>query len=172
MDKGYVQVYTGDGKGKSTAMLGLAMRAYGAGFSVYIGQFVKSMEYHEVGVIRELMPRITIEQYGFGCTIERGVTEEDILAAKSGLEKAREMVFSGKYDIVVLDEINIALYLKLLDVSDVLELIKTKPSGVELVLTGRYAPKEVIAVADLVSEMVEVKHYYRDGVTSRVGIER
>jgi len=172
MQKGYVQVYTGNGKGKTTAMLGQAMRASGAGLKVYIGQFVKSMEYHEVNVIRDLLPNITIELYGHGCTIARDVNEEDILAAKVGIRRIKEVISSGEYDVVMLDEVNIAVYLKLLEVSDVLGVIKTKLENVELVLTGRYAAAEIIEAADLVTEMVEVKHYYSKGVEPRNGVER
>ncbi|MCL2873513.1 MAG: cob(I)yrinic acid a,c-diamide adenosyltransferase [Defluviitaleaceae bacterium] len=172
MEKGCVQVYTGDGKGKTTAMLGLAVRASGANLRVYIGQFVKSMEYHEVEVIRNFLPNVSIELYGLGCAIERKLTEEDVQAAKKGLKKAREAIFSGKYDIVMLDEINIAIYLKLLDTSSVLELMKTKPTNVELILTGRFAPDEIVSAADLVTEMAEIKHYYANGVLARDGIER
>jgi len=172
MDRGYVQVYTGNGKGKTTAMIGLAIRASGANLRVYIGQFIKSIEYHEVAVIKKHLPNITVELYGLGRTLERKPAEEDVQAAKIGLEKVRDAIFSGKYDVVVMDEVNIALYLKLLDVSNVLELIHTKPSNVELVLTGRFAPPEIIDVADLVTEMTEVKHYYENGISARDGIER
>jgi len=172
MEKGYVHVYTGNGKGKTTAMLGLAMRAHGANLQVYIGQFVKSREYHEVETIEKCLPGITIEQYGPGFICQREVNEKDAIVIENGFKKAKEAVFSGLYDIVMLDEINIALYYKLLSVSSVLELIKTKPEHVELVLTGRYAPAEIVEAADLVSEMTEVKHYYKDGVLARDGIER
>jgi len=172
MERGYVQVYTGNGKGKTTAMLGLAMRAGGANLRVYIGQFVKSMEYHEVAVIRKSLPNIAIEIYGLGCTLDREPTEEDAQAAKSGLEKASAAVFSGNYDVVMLDEISIAVYMKMLDVSSILELMHTKPPNVELVLTGRFATAEIIEAADLVTEMTEVKHYYANGVPARDGIER
>jgi len=172
MEKGYVHVYTGNGKGKTTAMLGLALRAYGAELRVYIGQFVKSMKYHEVTAINKFLPGIVIEQYGCGCILGRETSEEDKSAAKKGLEKAREAIFSGKYDVVMLDEINVAVHLKLLNVSSVLELIRAKPANIELIITGRYAATEIIEAADLVSEMTEVKHYYTNGVFARGGIER
>jgi len=172
MQKGYVQVYTGNGKGKTTAMLGQAMRASGAGLRVYIGQFVKSMEYHEVSVIRNHLPNITIELFGRGCTIAREVNEEDVLAAKEGVRKIKEVATSGKYDVVMLDEVNIAVYLKLLEVSEVLDVINAKPENVELVLTGRYAAGEIVDAADIVTEMAEIKHYYIKGVEPRDGIER
>ena len=172
MEKGYVHVYTGNGKGKTTAMLGLALRAYGAGLRVYIGQFVKSMEYHEVTAINKFLPGIAIEQYGCGCILEREASEEDKAAAEKGIKKASAAIFSGKYDVVMLDEINVAAHLKLISVSSVLELVRAKPANIELIITGRYAAAEIIEAADLVSEMTEVKHYYTNGVFARDGIER
>ena len=173
MTKGYIQIYTGDGKGKTTAALGLAMRAAGAGLSVYIGQFVKEMEYSEVGLIRERIPEITVELFGTpeGCMIGREPNEEDIAAAKAGLLRARDLLESGKYDIVILDEITIPVGMGILEEKDVLELMDARPEGTELILTGRGATAEMIARADLVSEMREVRHYYQDGVLSRRGIE-
>ena len=172
MDKGYVQVYTGDGKGKTTAMLGLALRALGAGLKVYIGQFVKSMEYNEITAIRNYLPGIRTELYGTGCFIGREPSETDIDAARNGFQKATEAVHGGEYDIVMLDEINIATHYGLIAVPDVVELIRNKPDSLELILTGRYAAAEVMDAADLVSEMKEVRHYYRKGVIAREGIEK
>ena len=172
LEKGYVQVYTGNGKGKTTAMMGLTLRATGAGFHVYIGQFLKNMEYSEVKAIKTHLPNVEIEQYGEGCALGRNVTTEDTKAAAKGIEKATQAMLSGKYNIVVLDEINVAVHLGLVNVESVLELISKKPHNVELVLTGRYAAPEVIAAADLVSEMRDIKHYYNAGVMARDGIER
>lgn len=173
MTKGYVQIYTGDGKGKTTAALGLAMRAAGAGLRVYIGQFIKDMEYGEIGIIRERLPEITAELYGneAGCIIDRAPSEEDVRCAQQGLARAKAVLSGGEYDLVILDELTIPLSMGLLDLSEILEMIRQKPENVELVITGRSAPAELIDMADLVTEMKEVKHYYREGVLSRRGIE-
>lgn len=167
---GYVHVYTGNGKGKTTAALGLALRAICAGKKIYIGQFIKGMHYSELDAVKYL-PNLVIEQYGRGCFIRGKPTEEDIKLARNGLKRAREVLNNQTFDIVILDEINVAIFYKLLDVAEVLELITNRPRGVELILTGRYAPKEIVEMADLVTEMVEVKHYYRQGVPARKGIE-
>ena len=172
LEKGYVHVYTGTGKGKTTAMLGLTLRAVGAGLRVYIGQFVKSMAYCEVKAIEEYLPNVISERYGPGCLLGRKPTPEDAEITKQGFKKAINAISSGDYDIVMLDEINVAIYLGLLDVESVLEVIRQKPENVELVLTGRFAPPEIINSADLVSEISEVKHYYTTGVLSREGIDR
>lgn len=170
MERGYVQVYTGDGKGKTTAMLGLALRAYGAGLRIYIGQFIKDGDYSEVKAIREYLPGVKLEQYGGGF-IFGGPSRADEDLAAEGFKKAKTAVFSGLYDMVMLDEINVAVHLGLIDVADVVELIKNKPQNVELILTGRDATKEVIDLADLVSEITEVKHYFTKGIMARDGIE-
>jgi len=170
--KGYVQVYTGNGKGKTTAAIGLAIRAAGANLKVIIGQFVKGMHYSELDSLKRFEDLITIKQFGRDCFIYHDPTEEDIKVARDGFAEAREIVMSAKYDLVILDEINIALYYALFPVEDVLDLIKKKPSNVELVLTGRYAPKQIIDAADLVTEMKEIKHYYQEGVVAREGIEK
>ncbi len=169
---GYVQVYTGDGKGKTTAALGLALRAAGHGLRVYIGQFMKGQPYGELNALAG-HPRIRIEQYGEPQCIHRDeVTRHHIALAEQGLRCARAAMLSGEYDIVVLDEINVAIWFGLLDSDDVLSLIEQKPARVELVLTGRKAPREIIERADLVTEMREVRHYYARGVMARDGIER
>ena len=172
LKKGYVQVYTGDGKGKTTAALGLALRAVGNDFKVFIAQFVKGLEYCEIKALKRLNDSITVKQYGRGCFIQNNPTKEDIAAARNGLCEITEVISSGKYDLVILDEINIALHFKILTLQDVLDLIEIKPDNVELVLTGRRAEKEIIDKADLVTEMREVKHYFTKGVMARKGIER
>lgn len=172
LKKGYVQVYTGDGKGKTTAALGLALRAVGNDFKVFIAQFVKGLEYCEIKALKRLSDSITVKQYGRGCFIQNNPTKEDIAAARNGLCEITEVISSGKYDLVILDEINIALHFKILTLQDVLDLIEIKPGNVELVLTGRRAEKEIIDKADLVTEMREVKHYFTKGVMARKGIER
>lgn len=167
---GKVQVYTGNGKGKTTAALGLALRASGAGLKVFIGQFVKGMHYHELDTLEHLS-NISLKQYGLDCFIVNEPTQSDIDAARKGFAEMSRIVMEGKYDLVIFDEINIALYYKLLGVDELIKLIRERPAHVELVLTGRYAPGELLDLADLVTEMREVKHYYPDGVEARKGIE-
>jgi cob(I)alamin adenosyltransferase len=170
--RGYVQVYTGTGKGKTTAALGLAMRAAGAGLRVFIAQFVKGMKYSELKAIERFSDLITIKQYGRDCFIYQVPKDEDIQAAREGLKEVKEVVFSGLYPLVILDEANIATYYNLFSVEEVLELIDKKPENVELVITGRNAHPRLMERADLVTEMREVKHYYTKGVQARTGIER
>ncbi|WP_142414686.1 cob(I)yrinic acid a,c-diamide adenosyltransferase [Hathewaya massiliensis] len=170
MGKSYVHVYTGDGKGKTTAAFGLALRAALAGKPVYIGQFIKGMKYSEVG-IEDILENITIEQFGQGCFINREPTNKDVEMGKEALLKCEEILKGGKYEVVILDEINIALYFKLFTVEEVLNILKKRDPGVEVILTGRYAPNKLIEFADLVTEMKEIKHYYTKGVLSREGID-
>ena len=169
--KGYIHVYTGNGKGKTTAAFGMAMRAIGASKKVYIAQFVKGKMYSEILTARQYLPSITIKQYGLGCFIEKTPTEEDINAAKEGLKEVSQIIQSGKYQVLILDEIFIALFFKLISVEELILLLKTKAEDLELILTGRYAPKEIIELADLVTEMKEIKHYYTQGIEAREGIE-
>ncbi len=170
--KGYVQVYTGNGKGKTTAAIGLAVRAAGANLKVYIGQFVKGMHYSELNSLKRFDDLITIKQYGRDCFIFNSPSEEDIKRAREGLKEVEDIIMSGKYNVVILDEINIALYYNLFPLEDVIRIIKNKPEHVELILTGRCAPQEIIDLADLVTEMREIKHYYQKGVVAREGIEK
>ncbi|MFC2157540.1 cob(I)yrinic acid a,c-diamide adenosyltransferase [Acidobacteriota bacterium] len=172
--RGYIQVYTGNGKGKTTAALGQALRAAGRGLNTYIGQFLKGQEYGELEAARKLSPHITIEQFGRKGFIHvtKDPDELDIKMAREGLEKCRSALRSQKYDLVILDEINVALYFKVLTEGDVLGLLDQKPDSVELILTGRHAPDFLIQRADLVTEMKEVKHYYAQGIKARDGIER
>ncbi len=173
LKKGYVQIYTGNGKGKTTAALGLAFRAAGNEFNVFIGQFMKGQDYGELKAAKRLAPYITMNQFGKATFVHVDkATEDDIRLAKEGLAHSREALLSGKYDIVILDEINVAIFFKLLTTEDVLKLVEEKPENVELILTGRYAPKELIEKADLVTEMKEIKHYYTQGVLARKGIEK
>ena len=171
--KGYIQVYTGNGKGKTTAALGMAFRAMGCGLKTYIGQFMKGQSCSELNAATMVSGYITIEQYGkMGFTRDREHPDaEDKRNAEAGLIKAKEAMLSGEYDIIVLDEINTAHFFHLVTLEEILEFVKTKPQGVELVFTGRYAPQGLIDAADLVTEMVEVKHYYHKGMSSRKGIE-
>ena len=170
--KGYTQVYTGSGKGKTTAAFGLALRAAGAGLKVYIAQFVKGMKYSELDSIEKLSDFIEIKQYGRDCFIFRDPEAEDLRVAQEGLKEVSKLMQSRKYDVIILDEANIATYYKLFPVDDLLELIQTKPENIELIITGRMADPRIIEAADLVTEMKEVKHYYQKGVQAREGIEK
>ena len=169
--KGYIQVYTGNGKGKTTAALGLALRAAGAGKKVFFAQFIKGKPYSEIEAVRKFVPDITIEQYGLGCFIVEKPTEADIRAARDGLADVTKILESGQFDVVVLDEATIALYYRLFSIEEFLKVLKNKNPGTEVVVTGRYAPQELIELADLVTEMKEVKHYYTKGIEARKGIE-
>lgn len=172
LDRGLVQLYFGNGKGKTTAAIGLALRAAGFGLQVYIAQFVKGLKYSELISLAKLKDNITVKQYGRGCFIKREATQKDVEAAQKGLSEVKNIVTSGKYDVVILDEITIAEYFKLLSVEDILALIASKPHNVELVLTGRKADNRLIEASDLVTEMVEIKHYYNEGIEARDGIEK
>ena len=169
--QGYIQVYTGDGKGKTTAALGLALRAAGAGLKVFIAQFAKGMEYSEIKILREKLPEITIRQYGQDCFIVNKPTEKDIKLARQGLKEVREIIRSGKFDVVILDEATIAVHFNLFSNDELLDVIRRKPDNLELIITGRKAHPELIKAADLVTEMLEIKHYYQNGVKARKGIE-
>ena len=169
--KGYVHVYTGDGKGKTTAAIGLAIRAAGAGMRVYIAQFVKGMHYSELDSLDRYADRITLKQYGRDCFIEKEPEQEDIQAARKGLEEVKGVLISGDYQMVILDEANIATWYNLFSPDELLEVIRAKPESVEIVITGRNADPKVVALADLVTEMKEIKHYYSRGVQARPGIE-
>jgi len=169
--QGLVQVYTGNGKGKTTAALGLALRAAGAGLKVFIAQFVKGMEYSELKAIRERFPEITIRQYGRDCFIINKPTEDDVKLAQNGLTEARKIIQTGNYDIVILDEANIAVYYQLFTIDDLLKIIRMKPQHVEIIITGRKAHPRLIESADLVTDMREIKHYYQAGIKARKGIE-
>jgi cob(I)alamin adenosyltransferase len=172
LPRGYVQVYTGDGKGKTTAALGLALRASGHGMRTYIGQFMKGQHYGELEALRD-HSHITIEQYGdVHCIRREEVTPDHVTQAHQGLERVQAAMLSGRYDVVVLDEVNVAIWFGLLTVQEVLAFLDQKPEQVEVILTGRRAPHELIERADLVTEMREVKHYYQQGVVARKGIER
>ncbi len=169
---GLVQIYTGDGKGKTTAALGLALRAAGHGLRTFIGQFMKGQQYGELEGARLLAPYLTIEQYGLPTFVHvHCATPEDIRMAHEGLARARAAMLSGEYAIVVLDEVCVALHFELLTLAEVLAVVDEKPAGVELILTGRRAPAELIARADLVTEMRQVKHPYEQGIEARKGIE-
>lgn len=172
LKEGLVQVYTGSGKGKTSAALGLALRALGRGLRVYIIQFIKGgFDYGELYAARR-MKNLQLKAFGKGRFVTHTPPRsEDVNAAEEAFEFAKAVILGGEYDIVILDEINIALNLELLTINSVLELITEKPNHVELVLTGRCAPSKIIDVADLVTEMVEIKHPLKKGVHPRKGIE-
>ncbi len=173
MAKGFVHVYTGNGKGKTTAAIGLVVRAAGRGMRCFVGQFLKSIPYGEVAMLRErCSDLVTVELFGRPGHVS-GPNPEDVQAAESGLARVREALASGRYRVVVMDEVNVAMFYGLLTWDKVRSAVESRADGVEVVLTGRYAPQEAIEFADLVTEMGEIKHYYKtSGVTSRDGIER
>jgi cob(I)alamin adenosyltransferase len=172
LEKGFVQVYTGNGKGKTSAAFGLAVRAAGRGLKVYIIQFIKGgFDYGELYIVDKI-PNLALRAFGRGKFITaKPPDKEDVRLAKRALQLAKEIVRSGEYDIVVLDEINVALNLKLISLEEVLNLIGCKPRHVELILTGRNAPDQIIEAADLVTDMREIKHPFREGYEPRKGIE-
>ncbi|MDR2486743.1 MAG: cob(I)yrinic acid a,c-diamide adenosyltransferase [Clostridiales Family XIII bacterium] len=169
LEKGYVQVYTGDGKGKTTASMGLAMRCVGSGGRVFVGQFLKGRDSAERESLAKLGVRV--EHFGGIGFIAGEPSESDYAAAREAFTRIREAALSGDYDLVVLDELNTVLFFGLIPVEEVLALIRQKPAHTELVLTGRRAPEEIVEAADLVTEMRAVKHYYDQGVPARLGIE-
>lgn len=172
MENARVQVYTGNGKGKTTAALGLAVRAAGHGFHIYMLQFMKGkINYGELETAK-LLPNFEIKQVGRPDFVSKENPDPiDIKLAQEGFEYAKKIIFSQKYDIVILDEINVATDFNLISVDDVVALIKERPKTVELVLTGRNCPRQVIKVADYVTEMLEIKHPFKEGVQARKGIE-
>ncbi len=172
MRRGYVQVYTGNGKGKTTAALGLAIRAAGAGLRIFIGQFVKNRKCSEHYLLDRLSDSITIQQFGRGLIMGRQPSPDDRMAAHDGYEAVKAILLSGRYDVVILDEANVAAHYGLITAQDLLELMALKPKKVELVITGRYADERVMQAADLVTEMHAVKHYRQQGVSARRGIEK
>lgn len=170
--KGFVHLYTGNGKGKTTAALGQALRAAGAGRKVFIAQFVKGMRYSEIEAIdKYLQNNITTRRYGLECFINRQPTQADIDAARQGLSEVARLLADSDFDMIILDEICIALYFKLIDIDDLLKILNNRRDTIEVILTGRYAPAQLVEFADLVTEMAEIKHYYTSGIESRKGIE-
>ncbi len=168
---GYIHVYTGNGKGKTTAAFGLSLRAAGAGKKVFFAQFVKGKIYSEIEAVQKYLPQITVKQYGLDCFIYNQPEQKDIDAALIGLPEVELIIEQGLYNIVVLDEANIALYYKLFTVNQLLQILDKKHPETEIIITGRYAPTQIIDKADLVTEMREIKHYYNNGVQARQGIE-
>lgn len=172
--QGRLQVYTGNGKGKTTAALGLAVRAACAGLRVYIGQFMKGTDYSELCLPRLLPGMVEMEQYGTPRLICRGEKpgRADIAHAREGLRRLKDALVSGKYDLVVADELAVAVHMGLLSGEEAMKVVSARPPQVEMVVTGRYASEVLMEAADLVTEMREVRHYYAsEGLEARKGIE-
>ncbi|OGD18354.1 MAG: cob(I)yrinic acid a,c-diamide adenosyltransferase [Candidatus Aminicenantes bacterium RBG_13_59_9] len=172
--RGFIQVYTGNGKGKTTAALGLALRSAGRGWNVFIGQFLKGQAYGELISLERLSPLVKIEQFGRKgfVHVTENPDDEDVRLAREGLRRCAEAMASGNFRLMILDEINVALHFKLITEAEMRAFLGRKPESVEVVLTGRYAPDWLIEAAGLVTEMIEVKHPFRKGVKAREGIEK
>jgi cob(I)alamin adenosyltransferase len=170
--RGYIHVYTGNGKGKTTAAVGLAIRAAGAGLNVYIAQFMKRGDYSEIKGLDRFSDRITVEQFGCGRFIKGRPSAEDVAAAGQGLNKVKTILAAGKHAVVILDEASVAVSLNLFPEKELLEIIDHRPDNVEIIITGRGATSAIIEAADLVTEMKEIKHYFKKGVAARLGIEK
>lgn len=169
---GFVQVYTGDGKGKTTAAIGLAIRAAGAGLKVFIAQFIKKGDYSEIKALGRFSDLITVEQFGLGRFTNGKPEQEDIDAAREGLKQVENAMKLNIYDIIILEEANVAANYGLITEEDLIRLIESKPPDKELVITGRGASAKIIERADLVTEMKAIKHYYKKGIRARIGIEK
>ena len=169
---GKVQIFTGNGKGKTTAALGQAIRAAGAGRKVFMAQFIKADIYSEIRALKRLSDLITVEQFGLGGFFGRNPTPEDVEAARRGFEKVKKIMASGKYKLVILDEVNVAVNYSLISEQDLLDLMAAKPKDLELIITGRHASPNIIEKADQVTEIKAIKHYYQKGVKARIGIEK
>ncbi len=171
LEKGLVQVYTGDGKGKTTAALGLALRASGRGLKTIIVQFMKNGDYGETRAVKRI-DGITIEQYGLPSFVIKGKEKpEDYAAAERGLARALQIMENRECDILILDELNITLHFGLLKIEQVIEAIGKKPEQMEIVITGRCMPREIAERADLITEMKMLRHPYEEGIDAREGIE-
>lgn len=170
--RGLVMVITGNGKGKTTSSFGQALRAIGQGYKVCIIQFMKGRKYGEVIAAEKYLPDLQIYQFGLDSFVMRNnPAPVDVEMAQQGLEKAKEIIARGEYDMIILDEINVALDFKLIPEEEVLEMVKNKPAELDLLLSGRYAPEKLREIADLVSEVTEIKHHYNAGIKDRAGIE-
>jgi cob(I)alamin adenosyltransferase len=173
LEKGFIQIYTGNGKGKSTAALGQAVRAAGFGLKTYIAQFMKEYPYNELNSLKLLHEWITIEQFAGDDFVYRKELPNKVEMDKGrrGLETAKAKMLKGKYDIIILDEILVSIHFGLFNDEEVMTFMKMKPENVELILTGRYCPDKILEAADLVTEMKAIKHYYQEGILARKGIE-
>lgn len=173
LEKGYIQVYTGNGKGKTTAAIGLELRALGSGLKVYVVQFMKNYPYGEVKLLESISENLVLKRYGNDDFVfkKEPPAPELISEMKSGLAEAENAMISEAFDIIILDEILVSIYFKLFSTNELLNFLKKKPEQAEIILTGRYCPQEIIDLADLVTKMKEHKHYYQKGVKARRGIE-
>ena len=172
LKQGLIQVYTGDGKGKTTCALGLGFRAVGQGFKVFMVQFLKTEETGEVAAVRRLAPDFTIQSFGipgFPRLTDPDPQTRD--AAQQAFTLARQVILGGNHDLVILDEVNLSLTYGLVSLPEMLEVLRQRPAHVEVVLTGRGAPPELVEFADLVTEMRPLKHYFEAGIKARRGIE-
>lgn len=171
LEKGFVHIYTGNGKGKTTAAIGLGIRATGEGLKVYMIQFMKGRRYSEIDALENIKD-FTVIQFGRDEFVSKENPEQiDIDLARKGFEHAKEIIKNGEHDLIILDEINVAVDFKLIPLKDVLKLMDEKPEKVEIVLTGRYVHPDMVKQADLVSEILEIKHPYQNGIQSRKGID-
>ncbi len=170
--QGLIQVYTGEGKGKTTCALGLGLRAIGQGLRVYVIQFLKGRETGESRTAARLAPQLTMRHFGRpGLGKLRSPAPEDLQLIREAWELACRVIAAGEHDLVILDEINLALAFGLVPLAEALKILRRRPPHVEVVLTGRQAPPELLELADLVTEMRPVKHYFQGGVRARMGIE-
>lgn len=170
--RGLVMVITGNGKGKTTSAFGQALRAVGQGYKVFILQFMKGRNYGEYIAAEKYLPRLTVRRSGLDSFVMRGnPAPVDIELARQGFEQAQKAIASGKFDMVILDEINVAVDFQLIPLKDLIGLIQNKPPALDLILTGRYAAEEIVKLADMVSEVKEIKHHYAAGIKDRAGIE-
>jgi len=171
LKKGYIHVYTGPGKGKTTAAIGLGIRAAGAGLKVNMIQFMKGRKYSELVTIDKIQ-NFLYSQHGRDEFVNKENPEKiDIELAQKGFKHAEEIIKSNNYDMIILDEINVAVDFGLISLNKVLDIIEEKPEKLELILTGRYAHPEIVKIADYVSEILEIKHPYQKGVKAREGID-
>jgi cob(I)alamin adenosyltransferase len=170
LKKGYIQIYTGDGKGKTTAAIGLSLRAAGAGLKVYFYQFLKGLKCSELNFLSSHPRLISIKRSGSSSFVFHA-QHADFKQAQKCFHSVSNIILKGKYDVIILDEIFHALSLNLINSNELITLLKMKPKHVEIVLTGRNAPNKIIKIADLVTEMKEIKHYFKKGVKARKGIE-
>lgn len=170
--QGQIRIYTGKGKGKTTSALGHTVRAVGSGKTVFIGQFLKSGKYSEIAALKQFPDQITVEHYGLGKFVKNRPSPEDVEAGISGYKKIKAVLENGRHDLVVMDEGNIAVKYGIISEQDLLTLFDMKPDHVELVVTGRGASQTLIDRADHVVELNEIKHYFKQGVKARVGIEK
>jgi len=172
MKKGRVVIFTGNGKGKTTAAIGMSIRAAGAGMKVFLGQFIKKGDYSEIKALRRFSDLVTVEQFGLGRFTGKTPGPDDIRMARNGLKKVGQIIASRMYDMVILDEANVAANYGLFEVQELLDLIIHKPDAVEIVITGRYASKQILETADCATEFKAGKHYFKTGARARFGIDK